>query len=45
LAKLASVERYATARGCRRRALLAYFEDRSIARCHGCDYCARTEAA
>jgi ATP-dependent DNA helicase RecQ len=40
LDKLAGVERYARARGCRRRALLAYFgEGDAPERCESCDRC------
>jgi ATP-dependent DNA helicase RecQ len=40
LDKLAQVERFARARGCRRRALLAYFgEEETPERCGSCDRC------
>jgi ATP-dependent DNA helicase RecQ len=45
LAKLAAVEAYATARGCRRRALLRYFENEPNGNCTGCDFCSRAAAA
>jgi len=38
--KLGAVTRYATGRGCRRRALLAYFGEGAPPRCGGCDRCA-----
>lgn len=38
--KLRAVARYATGRGCRRRALLAYFGEGAPPRCGGCDRCA-----
>lgn len=37
-ARIAAIERYATARRCRRAALLAYFGER-LERCSGCDRC------
>jgi len=37
--KLGAVRRYAEARGCRRRALLAYFGEEAPRRCGGCDRC------
>ncbi len=37
--KLGAVRRYAEARGCRRRALLAYFGEEVPRRCSGCDRC------
>jgi ATP-dependent DNA helicase RecQ len=37
--KLKAVRRYAVARGCRRRALLAYFGEDAPPRCGGCDRC------
>jgi ATP-dependent DNA helicase RecQ len=39
-ARIAAVEAYATASGCRRRALIGYFGER-IAGCSGCDRCER----
>jgi ATP-dependent DNA helicase RecQ len=39
LAKLRAVRRYAGARGCRRRVLLAYFGEDASRRCDGCDRC------
>jgi ATP-dependent DNA helicase RecQ len=39
LAKLAAVRRFARSRGCRRRALLAYFGEDAPARCGACDRC------
>ncbi len=39
LAKLAAVRRYGRTRGCRRRALLAWFGEEAPARCDGCDRC------
>ncbi|HEU0080030.1 MAG TPA: RecQ family zinc-binding domain-containing protein, partial [Longimicrobiaceae bacterium] len=39
LAKLDAVEAYATAEGCRRGAILAYFDDRTRTVCGGCDAC------
>ena len=41
LEKLRAVGRYATARGCRRRALLAYFGEDAPRRCGACDRCLR----
>jgi superfamily II DNA helicase RecQ len=38
-AKLGAVRRYAETRGCRRRALLAYFGEEAPRRCGGCDRC------
>jgi ATP-dependent DNA helicase RecQ len=38
-AKLAAVRRYATTRGCRRRALLRYFGEAAAERCGSCDRC------
>ncbi len=37
--KLGAVRRYAEDRGCRRRALLAYFGEEAPRRCRGCDRC------
>jgi ATP-dependent DNA helicase RecQ len=45
LEKLACVERYATARGCRRKALLTYFDDSNTVVCGGCDFCSYAAAA
>ena len=39
LARLAAVQRYARGRGCRRRALLAYFGEEAPPRCGSCDRC------
>ncbi|HSW29241.1 MAG TPA: RecQ family zinc-binding domain-containing protein [Longimicrobiales bacterium] len=39
LEKLRAVRRYAASRGCRRRALLAYFGEASPRRCGACDRC------
>ncbi len=39
LAKLEAVRRFARSRGCRRRALLAYFGEDAPARCGACDCC------
>ncbi len=39
LAKLDAVEAYATSGGCRRAAILAYFDDRTRPACSGCDAC------
>jgi ATP-dependent DNA helicase RecQ len=39
LAKVDAVQRYARARGCRRRALLHYFGEDAPARCGACDRC------
>lgn len=39
LEKLGAVRRYATGRGCRRRALLAYFGEQAPRRCGACDRC------
>jgi ATP-dependent DNA helicase RecQ len=36
--RLATMERYATGAGCRRRMLLGYFGEVGVA-CHGCDHC------
>ncbi len=41
LDKLRAVRRYAGSRGCRRRALLAYFGERAPRRCGACDRCLR----
>jgi len=41
LEKLRAVRRYATSRGCRRRALLAYFGEDAARRCGACDWCLR----
>jgi ATP-dependent DNA helicase RecQ len=38
VARIAAIERYATARSCRRAVLLAYFGER-LERCSGCDRC------
>ncbi len=38
-AKLDAVEAYATSEGCRRGAILAYFDDQSRPACSGCDAC------
>ncbi|NJD19205.1 MAG: recombinase RecQ, partial [Gemmatimonadetes bacterium] len=37
--KLRAVRRYATGRGCRRRALLGYFGETAPRRCGACDRC------
>jgi ATP-dependent DNA helicase RecQ len=37
-ARITAVERYATGRGCRRRALIGYFGE-EVGRCAGCDRC------
>jgi RecQ family ATP-dependent DNA helicase len=42
--RIAAVERYATGRGCRRRALLEYF-DEQLGQCAGCDQCRVRRAA
>jgi ATP-dependent DNA helicase RecQ len=44
LAKLEAVQRFAQGRGCRRRALLAYFGEVAPPRCGGCDRCLRRSA-
>jgi len=41
LAKLDAVHRFARSRGCRRRALLAYFGEEAPERCGACDRCRR----
>jgi ATP-dependent DNA helicase RecQ len=43
-AKLKSVRGYARTRGCRRRAVLAYFGEEAPPRCGGCDRCLRGSA-
>lgn len=42
--RVAAMERYATGRGCRRRALVGWFGER-LPRCAGCDRCAPSSAA
>ncbi len=43
-AKLRAVRGYAQSRGCRRRAVLAYFGEKAPPRCGGCDRCLRGSA-
>lgn len=45
LGKVRAVSRYARSRGCRRRALLAYFGEEAPRRCGACDRCATRRPA